>query len=46
MNFKRVLAAFALISVFALNFSCTQETVSETDEFYGIDKDEIKEEDT
>jgi len=46
MNFKRVIGAGALLCVLALNFSCGKETTSEVDEFYGIDKKEIKDQDT
>jgi len=46
MNIKRVVGVFALLCVFALNFSCETETASESDELYGIDREEIKEQDT
>lgn len=46
MSFKKVLGVGALLSVLALNFSCGKETVSETEELYGIDRKEIKDQDT
>lgn len=46
MNIKRVFGVFALLCVFALNFSCETETASESDELYGIERDEIKDQDT
>lgn len=46
MNIKRVLGVCALLCVFALNFSCETETASESDELYGIERDEIKDQDT
>jgi hypothetical protein len=46
MNFKKVVGTSALIGVLALGFSCSQETTSETDDLYGIERDEIKEGDT
>ncbi len=46
MNFKKMFSIFALLSVMIAMVSCETETVSEVDDLYGIDKDEIKEEDT
>lgn len=46
MNFKRLLAVAAFMMVVTLNFSCENETASENDEFYGLEKKEVVNEDT
>lgn len=46
MNFKKAFAVFALLSVMIGMVSCETETVSETDDLYAIEKDEIKDQDT
>jgi len=46
MNFKKVTFVAACMFVAALNFSCEAETASEIDELNGIEKKELKLEDT
>ncbi|WP_298475345.1 hypothetical protein [uncultured Maribacter sp.] len=41
MNVKRLLFAAAFMMVVALNFSCEKESASEQDDYYGLDKDEV-----
>jgi len=45
MNFKKMTFVAALMFVVALNFSCETESASETDELYGLEKKEIRNED-
>jgi len=46
MNLKKLVGAAALLCVLAMSFSCEKETTSETDDLYGIDRKEIKDQDT
>lgn len=46
MNVKRLFAVAAFMLVVTLNFSCETESASETDELYGLDKEEVTNEDT
>ncbi len=41
MNIKRLLSVAAFMLVVTLNFSCETENTSEVDEFYGLDKKEV-----
>lgn len=41
MNIKRLLSVAAFLLVVTLNFSCEETSASESDEFYGLDKDEV-----
>lgn len=45
MNIKRLLSVAAFMLVVTLNFSCEQTSASESDEFYGLDKEEVIDED-
>ena len=46
MSIKRVFFVAAFMLMAAINFSCENESTAQVDELYGIDRDEIKEEDT
>ncbi|WP_291867381.1 hypothetical protein [Maribacter sp.] len=41
---KRIYFLAACICLVALNYSCTEESTSETDDTYGVYKDEISDE--
>ena len=46
MSTKRILVAVVFLLAVSLNYSCDEESTSTTDELYGIDKKEIKDQDT
>ncbi len=46
MSTKKFFYLVALMVVATLNFSCEEQSTAETDELYGIDKNEIKDQDT
>jgi len=43
---KKIFLLAVVVSLGALNFSCTAETASEDDETYGINEREFKDQDT